>query len=133
MRSVVEGSVRKVGDRILITAQVVDATTGGHVWAERYDRPVQDLFALQKEVRRKIVVHLALRLTDEEQEQLLAVGEARAGVRRECRGQERPAGIGQKRIEEGWHLEPLVAHDHEGGPAHDRDEEQRLSDRDREL
>jgi adenylate cyclase len=46
MRSVVEGSVRKVGDRILITAQVVDTTTGGHVWAKRYDRPVQDLFAL---------------------------------------------------------------------------------------
>jgi adenylate cyclase len=70
VRYVLEGSVRKVGDRILITAQLVDATTGGHVWAERYDRPLQDLFALQEEVRRKIVVHLALRLTDEEQEQL---------------------------------------------------------------
>jgi len=62
--------VRKVGDRILITVQLVDATTGGHMWAERYDRPRQDLYALQEEVRRKIVVHLALRLTDEEQEQL---------------------------------------------------------------
>jgi adenylate cyclase len=70
VRYVLEGSVRKVGDRILITAQLVDATTGGHVWAERYDRPLQDLFALQEEVRRKIVAHLALRLTDEEQEQL---------------------------------------------------------------
>lgn len=70
VRYVLEGSVRKVGNRILITAQLVDATTGGHVWAERYDRPLQDLFALQEEVRRKIVAHLALRLTDEEQEQL---------------------------------------------------------------
>ena len=70
VRYVLEGSVRKVGNRILTTVQLVDAITGGHVWAERYDRPLQDLYALQEEVRHKIVVHLALRLTDEEQEQL---------------------------------------------------------------
>jgi adenylate cyclase len=70
VRYVLEGSVRKVGNRILTTVQLVDAITGGHVWAERYDRSLQDLYALQEEVRHKIVVHLALRLTDEEQEQL---------------------------------------------------------------
>ena len=70
VRYVLEGSVRKVGNRILTTVQLVDAITGGHVWAERYDRPLQDLYALQEEVRRKIVAHLALRLTEEEQEQL---------------------------------------------------------------
>jgi adenylate cyclase len=70
VRYVLEGSVRKVGNRILTTVQLIDATTGGHVWAERYDRPLQDLYALQEEVRRKIVAHLALRLTEEEQEQL---------------------------------------------------------------
>jgi adenylate cyclase len=70
VRYVLEGSVRKVGNRILTTVQLVDATTGGHVWAERYDRSLQDLYALQEEVRHKIVAHLALRLTEEEQEQL---------------------------------------------------------------
>ena len=65
---VLEGSVRKADHRVLITAQLVDALTGHHVWAERYNRPLHDLFALQEEVRRKIVVSLALKLTDEEQE-----------------------------------------------------------------
>ncbi len=64
---VLEGSVRKADNRVLITAQLVDARTGHHVWAERYNRPLQDLFTLQEEVRRKIVAHLALKLTDEEE------------------------------------------------------------------
>jgi adenylate cyclase len=64
---VLEGSVRKTDNRVLITAQLVDALTGHHVWAERYDRPLQDLFTLQEEVRRKIVAHLAVKLTDEEE------------------------------------------------------------------
>jgi TolB-like protein/class 3 adenylate cyclase len=67
---VLGGSVRKVGDRVLITAQLADATTGSQVWAERYERPIQDLFAVQEEVRKKILSHLALKLTDEEQERL---------------------------------------------------------------
>jgi adenylate cyclase len=66
---VLEGSVRKTDNRVLITAQLVEALTGHHVWAERYNRPLQDLFALQEEVRRKIVAHLALKLTDEEEAQ----------------------------------------------------------------
>src|SRR5262249_5669930 len=67
---VLEGSVRKVGNRVLITAQLVDATTGHHLWSERYDRLFTDIFALQEEIRRKIVTHLALKLTDEDQARL---------------------------------------------------------------
>ena len=52
---VVEGSVRKVGDRVRISAQLIDATTGAHVWAERYDRELQDIFSLQDEITEAIV------------------------------------------------------------------------------
>jgi TolB-like protein len=65
---VVGGSVRKVSDRVVITAQLSDVATGGQMWAERYERPIRDLFAVQEEVRREILTHLALKLTDEEQE-----------------------------------------------------------------
>jgi TolB-like protein len=53
-RYVVEGSVRRVGDRVRISAQLIDATTGHHVWAERYDRELKDIFALQDEITEAI-------------------------------------------------------------------------------
>jgi adenylate cyclase len=71
VRYVLEGSVRRVGDTVRITAQLIDATTGGHVWAERYDRDLRDIFALQDEVVSRIVSALAVTLTDTE-EALLA-------------------------------------------------------------
>ena len=52
---VVEGSVRKVGDRVRITAQLNDAATGSHIWAERYDRELADVFAVQDEITEAIV------------------------------------------------------------------------------
>ncbi len=55
VRYVLEGSVRKAGDRVRITAQLIDATTGRHVWAERYDRSLDDIFALQDEMTQTIV------------------------------------------------------------------------------
>jgi TolB-like protein/Tfp pilus assembly protein PilF len=55
VRYVVEGSVRKVGKRVRITAQLIEAATGSHVWAERYDRDLEDIFAVQDEVTRSIV------------------------------------------------------------------------------
>lgn len=67
---ILEGSVRKVGDRVRITAQLVDATTEGHLWAERYDRDLEDIFALQDEVTQKIVAALAVALTEEEEDRL---------------------------------------------------------------
>jgi adenylate cyclase len=73
VRYVLEGSVRKTGDHMLITAQLIDGTTGGHVWADRYDRPLRDLFTVQEEVRRKILVHLGLKLKPEEEDRLQRV------------------------------------------------------------
>jgi len=70
VRYVLEGSVRKAGDRVRITAQLVDASTGGHLWADRYDRDMEDIFALQDDVAQKIVSALAVKLTEDEQERL---------------------------------------------------------------
>jgi TolB-like protein/Tfp pilus assembly protein PilF len=55
VRYVLEGSVRKVADRVRITAQLIDTTTGAHVWAERYDRKFEDIFALQDEIALSVV------------------------------------------------------------------------------
>ena len=63
---VLEGSVRKSGGRVRITAQLIDGATGGHVWAERYDRDLNDIFALQDEISEAIVAALKLRLLPEE-------------------------------------------------------------------
>jgi adenylate cyclase len=70
VRYLLEGSVRKAGDRVRITAQLVDATTGGHIWAERYDRDLNDIFALQDDVTQKIVTALAVKLTEGERGRL---------------------------------------------------------------
>lgn len=64
---VLEGSVRRTESQVRITAQLIDATTDQHVWSERYDRPLQDIFAVQDEIRRRIVFALKVRLTPEEQ------------------------------------------------------------------
>jgi adenylate cyclase len=55
---VVEGSVRKAGNQVRVTAQLIDATTGRHVWAERYDRELRDIFAVQDEIIETIVAEL---------------------------------------------------------------------------
>jgi len=59
---VLEGSVRKADNQVRITAQLVDATTGDHLWAEHYDRPLKDIFSLQDEIVRRIVTTLNLQL-----------------------------------------------------------------------
>ncbi|HST29174.1 MAG TPA: TIR domain-containing protein [Rudaea sp.] len=63
---VLEGSVRKAGGRVRISAQLVDAENNGHVWAERYDRDSSDIFALQDEISEAIVKALKLRLLPDE-------------------------------------------------------------------
>jgi adenylate cyclase len=68
VRYVVEGSVRRVGNQVRINAQLIDATTGGHIWAERYDGQLDDVFELQDKVTRSIVTALAVSLTTGEQE-----------------------------------------------------------------
>lgn len=70
VRYVVEGNVRKAGERVRITAQLIDAATGHHVWADRYDRELKDIFDLQDDVRQKIVTALAVQLSAGEREQL---------------------------------------------------------------
>lgn len=70
VRYVLEGSIRKAGSRVRITAQLIDATTGYHLWADRYDRDLQDIFALQDEVTQQIVSALKVKLTEGEQQRL---------------------------------------------------------------
>jgi TolB-like protein/DNA-binding SARP family transcriptional activator len=70
VRYVLEGSVRRVADQVRITAQLIDGASGGHVWAQRYDRKLHDIFAVQDEVTRDIVSALALKLTPEERERV---------------------------------------------------------------
>jgi adenylate cyclase len=67
VRHVLEGSVRKSGNRVRITAQLIDAATGGHLWAERFDRDLTDIFAVQDDVTQHIVGALAINLTDDQQ------------------------------------------------------------------
>src|SRR2546426_2795213 len=67
VRYVLEGSVQKARGQVRITAQLIDTTTGYHLWSERYDRPLQDLFALQDEIVQKIVTTLRLQLSLQEQ------------------------------------------------------------------
>jgi adenylate cyclase len=66
VRYVLEGSVRKAADKVRITAQLVDAQTGNHLWAERYDRDLKDIFALQDEITMKIITELRVKLAEGE-------------------------------------------------------------------
>jgi adenylate cyclase len=70
VRFVLEGSIRKAGNRVRITAQLIDAGSGGHLWAERFDRELTDIFATQDEVVEKIVAALAVNLTQGEAQRL---------------------------------------------------------------
>ena len=65
---VLEGSVRKAGGRVRITAQLIDGATGNHLWAERYDRDLTDIFALQDEISEAIVTALRLKLLPQEKQ-----------------------------------------------------------------
>ena len=66
VRHVLEGSVRKAGRRVRITAQLIDTASGGHVWAERFDRDLEDIFAVQDDVTQSIVRELKVKLTTAE-------------------------------------------------------------------
>jgi len=63
VKYLLEGSVRRAGDQVRINAQLVDATTGQHLWAERYDGSMSDVFSLQDKINQKIVAALAVKLT----------------------------------------------------------------------
>nr|WP_210335079.1 adenylate/guanylate cyclase domain-containing protein [Mesorhizobium mediterraneum] len=70
VRYVLEGSVRKSGNRVRITAQLIDAASGGHLWAERFDRDLTDIFAVQDDVTQQIVGALAINLTEGDRQRL---------------------------------------------------------------
>jgi len=67
VRYVLEGSARKGGDQVRITAQLVDASNGYHVWADHYDKPLNNIFKVQDDIRQKIVFALKVKLSPEEQ------------------------------------------------------------------
>lgn len=74
VRSVLEGSIRRVGNRVRITAQLVDTADGGHLWAERYDRDLTDIFAVQDEVTLQIVSALKVTLSPAEKARVSDAG-----------------------------------------------------------
>ena len=74
VRYVLEGSVRKAGNRVRITAQLIDGSSGGHVWAERYDRELTDIFEVQDEVTGEIVAALKVHLTPDERRRVESRG-----------------------------------------------------------
>jgi adenylate cyclase len=74
VRYVLEGSVRKAGNRVRVTAQLIDAATDGHIWAERYDRDLTDIFAVQDELTREIIAALKVKLTPEQSDRLVRKG-----------------------------------------------------------
>jgi adenylate cyclase len=74
VRYVLEGSVQRSGERIRINAQLIDALTGHHLWAERYDRDVKDIFAIQDEITMKIITALQVKLTSGDMIHVLVKG-----------------------------------------------------------
>jgi adenylate cyclase len=74
IRYVLEGSVQRSGDRVRVIAQLIDAVAGDHLWAERYDRDLKDLFELQDNLTVKIITALRIKLTAGEDARRLAGG-----------------------------------------------------------
>ena len=74
VKYILEGRLRKVGNRVRLTAQLIDGTTGQHLWAERYDRQMEDTFAIQDEITLRILKELQVKLTEGEQARLYARG-----------------------------------------------------------
>ena len=74
VRYVLEGSVRKGGDKIRVTAQLIDALSGHHLWAKQYDRNLDDIFAVQDELTKEIIMSMQVKLTEGEQARAVAKG-----------------------------------------------------------
>jgi len=74
VRYVLEGSVKQTGDKIRITAQLIDALSGHHLWAEQYERNLSDIFAVQDEITKKIITAMQVKLTEGEQARAVAKG-----------------------------------------------------------
>ena len=88
VRHVLEGSVRRSGDRVRITAQFIDAFEDRHLWSETYDRDLQDIFAVQDEIATHIVEALKLKLTSDEQQAMQSTTEDANALDYYLRGRE---------------------------------------------
>jgi adenylate cyclase len=71
VRYVLEGSVRKAGNRVRVTGQLIDVATGTHIWADRFDRDLTDIFAVQDELTEQIISALRVKLTPEQKDRLV--------------------------------------------------------------
>ena len=95
VRYVLEGSLRKSGNRVRVTAQLVEAETGNHVWAERYDRDLADIFAVQDEITQATTIAIAPAIANAEQQRAMrkppASLDAWAPINEECGISARPA------------------------------------------
>jgi adenylate cyclase len=117
VRYVLEGSVRKAGDKIRITAQLIDALTGNHLWAERYDRNLKDIFAVQDEITKKIITAMQVKLTEGEQAQTFGKGTNNLAAylkilqARELAGRHNPESnvLARQLAEEAIALDPMYA------------------------
>ena len=117
VRYVLEGSVRKAGARVRITAQLIDGENGGHVWAERFDRELTDIFAVQDEITQNIVGALEIRLLPAERRAL--TGQPTADVeayQHYLRGRQffhrhnkRSYGVARRLFERACEVDPLFA------------------------
>ena len=74
VKYVLEGSIRKAGDKIRITAQLIDAISGHHLWADRYDRNLKEIFDVQDELTKSIITAMQVKLTEGEQARVAAKG-----------------------------------------------------------
>jgi TolB-like protein/DNA-binding SARP family transcriptional activator len=83
VRHVLEGSVRKSGTRVRITAQLIDGSSGAHVWADKFDRDLEDIFAVQDEVTERILKQLEVKLVTKTTEARLGLGTPRVKVNAE--------------------------------------------------
>ena len=70
VRYILEGSVRRIDNRVRVNTQLIDGISGGQLWAERYDGDLQDVFALQDRITGKIISALAVRVTTEDHSRL---------------------------------------------------------------
>jgi TolB-like protein len=117
---IVEGSVRKVGNRVRITAQLVEATTGNHLWAERYDRELVDIFAVQDEVVQTITSTIGGRVESAGRkrverlsgEGLLAYDHVLRGIADWLRNTKEDNRNARKHLEQAIDLDPLNAQAH---------------------
>jgi adenylate cyclase len=117
VRYVLEGSLRKSGNRIRVTAQLVEAETGNHVWAERYDRDLADIFAVQDEITEAVTIAIAPAIAEAERqramrrppESLDAWAAYQRGLWHLCKVTEEDFTIALKLFETGTHLDPGFA------------------------